>query len=209
MTEFEMTVTQALVELKTLDDRIQKAIQDGTFIVAILPSSEPRSVDEITTSIKASYQKVTDLIARRDAIKDALIVSNAATYVSINGEKMSVAVAIDRKKSGNALRRLLLREMGSQSTRAVSNYRTMSANIESNGRSLVKSLGVNPGEMTDNSAAMSAYKAYLETNKVELVDPLKLTDVMEKLANDLDAFDRDVDVALSVSNAVTLIRGSY
>lgn len=209
MTEFEMTVTQALVELKTLDDRIHKAIQEGTFIASIVPSSEPRPSEEIVTSIKASYQKVTDLIARRDAIKDALIISNARTNVTINGESMSVAVAIDRKKSGNALRRMLLREMGAQSTRAVSNYRTMSANIESNGRSLVKSLGVNPGDMTDNSAAMSAYKAYLETNKVELIDPLKLTEVMEKLSNDLDAFDRDVDVALSVSNAVTVIKGTY
>lgn len=209
MTEFEMTVTQALVELKTLDDRIRKAITEATFIVAICPSNEPKSQEEIETSIKASYQKANDLIARRDAIKDALIISNAQTVLTVGGEEMSVAVAIDRKKSANELRRTLLREMGRQSSYAVNNFRTMTTNIESNARNLLKTMGVKPDEATDNDTAMAAYRAYLEANKVVLVDPLDITAVMEKLADKLDTFDRDVDVALSVKNATTIIKGSY
>lgn len=85
----------------------------------------------------------------------------------------------------------------------------MTTNIESNARNLLKTMGVKPEEAADNDTAMAAYRAYLEANKVVLIDPLDITAVMEKLADKLDTFDRDVDVALSVKNATTIIKGSY
>ena len=213
MTEFEMTVTQALVELKTLNDRIKKAIDDGVFILAIVPANEAKKPSEIEESIKASYQKVTDLMARRDAIKDALIQSNSVTTIDVAGKTMTVAVAIDRKQAANELRRMLLRTMIDQSKRASNTYRTMTTNVESNARTLLKSMGVpsgNPNDATEeNEAGMAAYKAYIEANKPVMLDPLKLNELMDKTFDELEAFDRDVDVALSVKNAVTIIKGEY
>lgn len=216
-TTFEMTVTQALVELKTLNDRIEKAIAGATFIIAICPSTEPRSKDDYEKDITASFQKVNDLIIRRDAIKAALITSNATTNVVVGGQEMTVAVAIDRKQHANEMRKLLLKEMSRQTKNAVNNYRTMKANVESNARTMLKNMGVSQsgiisvmdGSADTNNASMTAYKAYIESNPIELIDPLDMTAKMEALEKELADFDAEVDVALSVKNATTVIKGEY
>lgn len=72
MTTEKMTVHKALCELKTLDSRIQKAIGESVFVFANKHSNNKVSgmgIGEYSAEIKAKYQSVCDLLARRDAIK--------------------------------------------------------------------------------------------------------------------------------------------
>ena len=48
---------------------------------------------------KADYQSIEALIKRRNAIKSAIVVSNATTKIEVAGVKMTVAEAIERKTS--------------------------------------------------------------------------------------------------------------
>src|SRR5690606_13391079 len=97
-----LSIAGALVELKLLDKRIEKATGNGLFVSYKLGQNVPKlfkNSEEMLTTIKASHQSVTALITRRNMIKSAIVVSNATTKVTIGDESMTVAEAIERKNS--------------------------------------------------------------------------------------------------------------
>ncbi|MPM29868.1 hypothetical protein SDC9_76409 [bioreactor metagenome] len=86
MTNETMTVHKALAELKIIDDRIQKAISGGTFCIANKHSNEKINgvpVDDFKKTMQGSFDKASDLITRRNAIKRAVVNSNATTQVKV------------------------------------------------------------------------------------------------------------------------------
>jgi hypothetical protein len=103
MTKETMTVHQALAELKMMDKRITAAIQEPEWVVTNKHSNTKIggvAVKDWMTDIQSKYRKVLSLIARRDAIKRAVVNSNAVTKVVVAGVEYTVAEAIDRKNHG-------------------------------------------------------------------------------------------------------------
>ncbi|MFS0576896.1 hypothetical protein AB1K83_14750 [Sporosarcina sp. 179-K 3D1 HS] len=97
-----MSIHRALSELKTLNDRIAKAIREADFIATDRKSAQKfngLSIDEYEKTIQAGFDKAVSLIERRNRIKDAIVQSNAVTEVVVAGETMTVAKAIERKTS--------------------------------------------------------------------------------------------------------------
>ena len=104
MTTEKMTVHKALCELKTLDARIQKSIQQGTFVFANKHSNNKVagvSINTYSEEIRAAYQSAKDLIARRDAIKRAVTLSNATVKVTIGGKEYTGADEYVKSLYGN------------------------------------------------------------------------------------------------------------
>ena len=65
-------------------------------------------------------------------------------------------------------------------------------------------------KMSVDSEAMKALrKTYLENNAYDLIDPLNIVKVIEDLRNQIDEFAAEVDAALSVSNALTVVEFEY
>lgn len=98
----KLTVTRALTELKTLDARINRKIQEGVFIgftTGRNPVRGYKNNEEFERDVKANYQSIQDLIKRRNIIKRTIVLSNANTYIEIAGKRMTVAEAIERKNS--------------------------------------------------------------------------------------------------------------
>ncbi|KDR54573.1 MULTISPECIES: hypothetical protein [Oscillatoriales] len=99
----EMTVTDALAELTLLGKRIESArsgLEGNTLITVVEVGKTPvgyRNRDEYNTKARAAVQKVDALITRRRTIKRAVVLSNAVTMVSVAGEEMTVAEAIEMK----------------------------------------------------------------------------------------------------------------
>ena len=69
------------------------------------------SLSDYKENIKSNYQKTMDLIRRRDALKRAVVNSNAETKVNVAGETMTVAEAIDKKNHGVLYLKSVLRRM--------------------------------------------------------------------------------------------------
>ena len=102
-TKEQMTVHKALAELKVIDSRINNAIRSGTFVVANKHSNDKIhgvTINEFKNSMKSDFQKVSDLIARRNAIKKAVVASNAVTKVKVGDTEYTVATAIEMKNHG-------------------------------------------------------------------------------------------------------------
>ena len=114
MTTEKMTIHKALCELKTLDARITKCIGETEYVFANKHSNDKvngMTVAAYCDEIKSGYQRVTDLIRRRDAIKRAVVLSNAVTKVTVGGKEYTVAEAIEMKNHGIQMLQTLLKRL--------------------------------------------------------------------------------------------------
>lgn len=209
----KMNVHQALAELKMLDKRIGSAIHACGFVVANKHSNTKIGgidIKEYVEDVKSRYQKMNDLIARRNAIKRAVVQSNAVTKVTVGNVEYTVAEAIDMKNHGVeysiALRDRLSLEYnvakqnadqanGSELSRRADDYiRTMVGNTDVKG-------------MTEEVRRMR--EDFIKAQTTELVDPIDALAEIKRMNDQIDVFLANVDACLSVSNAITEILVTY
>ena len=216
MTKEKMTIHKALSELKTMDDRIVKAMSIN-YVLAVKHSAEKingLTVEKFKENMKSGYQKVVDLIARRDAMKRAVVLSNASTKVKIGENEYTVAEAIEMKNHGMEFRKGLLNRI----TRA---YNEAQNELNRNGGEALEKkaeqyvlavIAAQPkdSKMSVDSDAMKALrKTYIENNTYDLLDPLNVTKIMDELDAEINEFEVEIDAALSVSNSLTVIEFEY
>ena len=200
----EMTITEGLVELKLLSSRIEKEINMSEWIwsVKTIDCTEESSVP-YEDKAKAAYQSIRDLIEERNKIKSAIVKSNATTMVKVGKKEMTVAEAIERKSSIGYEQKLLMR-WKTVYANAVNRVDTENVRVQNRIDQMLSQLVVN-----DKSDIAEAQKAVTETyiaqNGWMVYDPLNLEDKIKKLDEDIDDFLKNVDLALSLSNAVTHI----
>ena len=208
----KMTVHKALAELKTLDDRINTAIGESVFVRANRHNNTKifgKTIEEFKADSAASLMSVTALIDRRNAMKRAVVLSNAITKVNIGGVEYTVAEAIEMNNHGmeNLVElRNCLREQ----------YSSVKRMVESeNGDKLVKACEnyiqatFGTKEKINNPDIEMAQKVYMTNNTYDIVTGLDIEKVIKELTDRIDAFKAEVDSALSVSNALTVIEFDY
>lgn len=202
----EMTITRGLAELKLLDKRIEKAIQDNA-VVGIASGKNPvkgyTSIEAFEAAAKSNYQSVLDLIKRRQAIKSAIVKSNAVTMVNIAGVEMTVAEAIERKTS-IVFEQNLLRKMQYDYNKTIDLVEQKNENVK---KELDKLLIAHFGKETKGKEMeMSTItKQYVEINESKVIDPINVRSKIEQLQERIDTFLTEVDFVLSESNTVTRI----
>ena len=205
----KMLVTQALNELNTLSARISRAINQAGFVVASKKSEKNAlpgiTKEQFSTDARASKQSIEDLIKRREAIKAAIIQSNAVTEVEIGGNKMTVAKAIDTKES-IGYQKLLLDQMKAQYIKQMQVCNTQNANVDSKVDQLIMAAyGKDGKEKISENDFNAIAKPYKEANESELVDPIGIKAEIEKLERYIEDFESNVDAQLQISNCVTYI----
>ena len=173
-----------------------------------------KTVQNFKEDMRSGYQKVTDLIARRDAMKRAVVLSNATTKFTIGGKEMTIAEAIEAKNHCMEFKSMLLRQMNSA-------YVTAQNELNRNGGEALEKkaeqyvlavIAAQPkdSKMSVDSEAMKALrKTYIENNTYDLVDPMDIAKVIEALDAEINEFNAEVDAALSCSNALTVIEFEY
>ena len=213
----KMTIHKALAELKTMDDRIHKAIRSATYVLAVKHSAEKINgvkVETFKDSMKSGYQKVTDLIARRDAMKRAVVLSNATTTVKVGENEYTVAEAIEMKNHGMEFKKTLLQSLYSaygsaQNELARNSGEALEKKAEQYVLAVIAAQPKDAKMSVDSEAMKSLRKTYIENNTYDLVDPMDVSKIIEKLDAEINEFNAEVDAALSVSNALTVIEFSY
>ena len=212
MTTEKMSVHKALCELKVLDSRIIKAIDECQFCFANKKANvkvKGMDVAKYCEEIKSAYQRARDLIARRDAIKRAVVNSNAVTKVVIGGVEYTVAEAIDMKNHGMELMEYLLDHMADRLKVASSEAERVNGQIEARADDYIKSMFGATDVKGATDEIVKAREDFIKSQTCEVVDPIGAKKEMDDLAERVSAFKIDVDSALSVSNAVTEITIEY
>lgn len=213
MTKETMNVHQALAELKTLDKRIEKAVQTPDWVATNKHSNnkiDGVSVAEWVADVKDKYKKALSLIRRRDAIKRAVVNSNAVTKVLIAGVEYTVAEAIDKKNHGTQFYIMLARRIAHDLTAAKMVVdRENGSRLEDRADAFVKSLIGNTDTKGMTEEIQSRRKDFIEAQTLDIIDPIGAAKEIERLEDDVTAFLTNVDAALSVSNATTQIIVEY
>lgn len=204
----KMLVTQALNELKLLDDRINKAINDAVLVIAAKRSEKKvnpnLTKEEFEIRAKAGYQSVLDLIERRKKIKAAVVTSNAMTKVIVHGEEMTVAEAIERKSTIDyeiSLLRQMQSQWGVQNREMNMQNMCMEERID---KYIETFVGKDTSKAKDNELE-AMIKPMRESGEYALVDPLSIEKKIADLDDYIKGFRSEVDAVLQISNCNTYI----
>ena len=180
-----LSITRALVELKTLDSRITKAITTNTFILCKTKNRNYQVLeDEFKKNTLAEYQSINDLITRR-------------------GLKMTVSEAIEYKQVIRYKQELLdiLKKQRQMATiESEAHRQKVQAKIDDN-------IKIICGKDTkaDVQTIQSITDGIMKGDPVEVYDPLNLDKVIKELEVSVEEFSANVDYVLSESNALTTI----
>lgn len=198
----QISITQALAELKLLDKRINKALDNVTW-ADVKTKSRPVNTETFAKTVKAEYQSFTDLVKRRDTIKRAVVKANAATRVRVGTWEGTVAEAIEYKTSIYYKKRLL-ETMRAQLLRAKETFSNQQEAVDGRLEKLLHSeLGKDVKTSPETITALT--NTFRENNKVELVDPLGLSERTRELEEEIEDFETNVDWVLSETNGKTMI----
>lgn len=211
MTTETMTIHKALSELKVLNSRIDKAISRCKFCVANKHFNEKiEGIDkkEYIDNMKASYDQVNDLIKRMEAIKKAVVLSNAETKITVAGNTYTVAEAIYMKNNGMIFYMDMLEEMKKQYADAKRKCESENSKLPDRAEQYIISL-YGSVEKKDTDVIEDAKKQFIDTQTFEVADPLKINNEIMSLEDKINNFEAEIDAALSVSNATTEITVEY
>ena len=213
MTTESMTIHQALVELKTLENRITAEIRSVVYVVANKHGNtkiEGIPVKEYSQNVTSHYQKVRDLMRRREAIKRGVVLSNAQTTVVVAGKTYTVAEAIEMKNHGLEGMNLLLMKLTNDYTTAKRTADNANGDtLERRADDHIKNLFGNSDMKGASEEVRNAREEFIKNQTMELVDPISIQKEIEKLSEEIVNFRMEVDSALSVSNALTTITIEY
>jgi hypothetical protein len=197
-----ISITQALAEIKLLGKRIHSALNDAEWM-AVSTKTRPVDVERLKKTAQSTEQSYLDLVKRRSLLKQAVVQSNATTTVKIGEWSGTVAEAIE-KKCSIAYQQDLLESMRVAYVAAMEEYkREQDASQARLDRLLASELGKDVRTNPETIAALTT--TFKETNKVDLIDPLHLSDRIKSLEAEIDSFTTNVDWVLAESNGRTMI----
>ena len=212
MTTETMTVHKALAELKILDSRIGNAILSGDFVITKKNNQDTvkgKTAEQYKTKAEEAFQKASDLICRRNAIKNAVVVSNANTTVKIGNKDYTVVEAIEKKNHGMDFYIQLRDVLRQQFAKQKSELEKHNASLQQKAEQFVTGLMGGKEVKTDSTEFTTAVDTYIKSNTMTLLDPLGIEKKIEELDDMINSFLPEVDAALSVSNAITTITIEY
>ena len=212
--ENKLLITQALDERDLLVKKINSKIERIDFVDG-KKRNEEKVIQQVITKeefckkVKTSYQQIQDLIKRYQKIDEAIITSNANTYIETSFGTYSVAVALSMR---NRLRELnamdfetILRNKMEENYYEVLELKDLrNRRLEEDAEKMRLSILVKDGKYKDDKP-LSVVDAYISENTVELIDPLNVLDEIESLKDKHTTLLSELETKIKISNATTFI----
>ena len=200
----KQSITRSLVELKTLDGRIRRILDGGVFMTYKTKYKNTRYAEEdFKQTATSDFQSANDLMARRDKIKNAIVLSNATTMVDIAGTKMTVSQAIEFKNT-IAYKSEMLALLKKQRQMVVVEVDAHRQRVQTKVDDNVKIICGKDGK-PDAAIIKTVTDGIMAGDPIDVYDPLNLDKVIKQMETEIEDFRANVDFVLSESNATTLI----
>lgn len=207
MTKQKMTIHRALSELKLIDSKIEKQINEivpsGIYQKGKLINNYVKEED-FSTSAKSKFDSVNDLIARKNAIKSAIVEANGVTKVKVSEKEMTIADAINFK-AAIKFKKKLIETLKARQQQAVAQLNQQNTIVEQNVQRILEATFGKENVKAGKDDVESVRKPYMEANEFHLFDPLKVAEKVEAIEKEVGDFEMEVDSVLSEINAVTFI----
>lgn len=212
MNKETMTVHQALCELKILEDRIKRAYTSVAFVYVNQKSNTKISgidIEKHDEKLKDAFKSTMDLIKRLESIKNAVVLSNATTKVTIGDKEYTVAEAIEMKNARIPILKSVLYKLTTDLQRAVSLFNQEMGKVEERAdKNIAETYGASDKKLASDDI-VKAREAFIDRFGYEIKDPIHIQDAINKIQDEVDQFVLNVDSALSVSNSLTNITIEY
>jgi hypothetical protein len=207
-----MSVTRALALLKQTDERIQRAISDKFIDVSVGKGNNRRvqrggsdTVEVVEKNIQSSIDSVRDLMSRRAVIKAAIVASNAQTRLTIGGKYVTVAEAIEMKRSVE-LKRQLVSVMKTQYLQANNLVASLNVKVEASIDAIINTMmASDKSAKVDPSVLVAIGEPQRNQSEAGLIDPANLSTFIKNLEDEISEIDTELDFLLSEINAKTEI----
>lgn len=207
----KLSITRVMASLKSLDTRLNSAINSGPFVGLTRGTIEPELIGTthstaalFSNAATANYNSILKLMDNRNKLRAALTQSNATVKVTINGVERSIAETLEYRRSVvpvmTSFITLLKGQLHTATTKKEMLDKQLEEQIERQSATLKNDAGkTDPGFLT-------ALRTQIEsTTKPMMLDPLGLSNIIDKHQKELDNFLLEVDYVLSEVNATTTI----
>lgn len=202
----EITLTEALATLKVLRAKQDNLVRTGTFVgVSARDKVGSQSKDVASAQFQSEFDRLKAFGEKIAEIGAKLYEANSLTKVTIAGKTYTLAEAIYRKShaSEEAERIRVLKAALQRAETVAANAREVA---EKRADQQVESLLAGRTKDTSVGDMVVEMRAKLVADeKIEVVDPNKLTGYILAAEEDLISFSTEVDVAISLVNATTKI----
>lgn len=208
----KMTVHMALAEMKTIEKRIEKAIE-AIVPIAVKENSSKNvngiSVDDFNKQAIATQQRAIDLIERQNAMKAALYEYNTTKQITVAGKTMTVAHALWLMSSGMEQKRNLLAKYEREFEKAQKAIDKANGDALNASAERVADVEFGSKEDSDQDKYLNMIEKYKENHRKVFVDPLNLKDRINELSEEIEKFSAEVDARIQTANATTEITIEY
>lgn len=200
-----ITMQDALNQLKIMRDRIATATTEPFVTTHNSKGLTPlgMSAEVFAARSIAALQSAQALIQNYRTLKRAINLSNAQTQITVGGVEMTVAEAIDYKRTieyAEALRNKLTMDL------------TAARRIVAQGQERAQQQAETAAQTTfgnKDSASSKEYEdfvnKYVARHSPQVVDVVGAQGVIDQMTAQIDAFRAEIDLALTVSNVTTRI----
>lgn len=216
--ENKMLVTQALDERDLLVKKINDKINKASFVDTIKKNEEKVMGKHILKNdfmeqAKSSYQQIIDLIARFQKLDEAIITSNANTFVQTSYGQISVASAISirnrlRENSTYGLsadfEMNLCLSMDEEYAGKLQIANQKNRDLEQTAEEMRLSILGRDNKVKDTKP-LEVVDVYIKENTTEIVDVLNVRKKVEELTEKRRKLMSELDTQIKVSNATTFV----
>ena len=207
-----ITVTRALTELKRFDSRIEREIVNGVFSGVskgtganeTVQGSTLKTVKEVEAKIEASFQSVQKLIANREAIKSAIVKSNAETFITFRGAQITVADAIELKGNVSSREKLLTYARHGL-TQSKNTVQTGNVRVDEDADKIVTAAAGGDKNKLDTATQKSLYDSQYAIKRLNVVGAEITERKIAELEKEVEDIKTELDFLLSESNATTTV----
>ena len=211
-----LLVTQALDERDLLKKKISDSIRRCAVVSTARPSDTKVAtgvkIEDFEADAKASFQSVTDLIDRYERLDSAILLANATEEIDVAGKVMTRAAAINMRKNlvsssrstGTDFRGMLISKLSDDLEDAKTAIARTQAMADKQKDIMISNISsAEKKELT--SDALVGVNTYCTNLVSTLVDPIKAEDKLVSLVEERDAFIKNIESAIKISNATTYI----
>ena len=204
----KITIHRALTKRKTMADEIVRKKSGVSFAAANRKTNTKIngvSVSDVEKNIQAAKDSIQDMSNYFIRLIRAIALSNSTTKVTIGGKEYTITEAIQMKKFFE-LQRSYLESLKRDYRQATGRVNTENETLAQRATDFAKAnSGDKSGGAVKPESLEGLIKVFSEANEYVLIDPLNLSDFIDKLETEIVAFESDVDAVLSESNATTFI----
>ena len=208
----QISVTRGLVQLKRLEDKIQRDIRMISEFVTVNKVQENNVLNGTMTRkqynehVKTKWQSLMDKISLRQEIKDEIVKSNANTVVTIAGKKYTIAQAIEKKNNIEKFEKPISAMLNGVYAKALNSVEMKNDEVVENAERNFFGRGEERRKNESNKDLLDAMQIYIDSRKFEIIDPLNMKKLKEEFENGILDFIAEVDQVLTESNSTTMIQ---